>query len=524
MPETPVFSTAAVAAPHARAAEIGQAILASGGNAIEAVIAMAATCAVVLPHLNGLGGDGFLLVREPRGRVHAIDASGPAGTLATIDRYRQKEYEAVPPHGPDAALTVAGIVAGWSLGLELAKALGGQLPLDMLLADAIRLAREGYAVSPSEVRARVDSGLLDAPHFFGTFLVDGKRPEAGAIRRQPKLADTLERLSHAGLLDFYRGDVGREIALDLERIESPIMRRDLESYRARVANPLTVRLRQADVYSLPAPTEGLASLLALGIADRRGIRPGETAEYHHGMIEAAKRALAVRDRLITDPPEVEGELADRLVGSALEREALQIDRHRAAAYSLPRRVEGSSVWIGCIDKDGLAVSYAQSIHGAFGSGCVLPTTGIHWHNRGAAFSLDSTSTNPLVPGRKPPHTLNPALAVFADHRVLAYGAPTQIQEQIVSRYADLGMSLAGAVEAPRWTLARGGDGGTVLRMEDGFDPSVMRALAQLGHPVEEIGRPYPDAACQAGMIVRHARNGRVEAMHDPRGDGGALGL
>ncbi|MDF2813084.1 MAG: gamma-glutamyltransferase [Microvirga sp.] len=428
------------------------------------------------------------------------------------------------PQARPERLTVPGIVAGWSLGLELAKALGGQLPPDMLLVDAIGLARDGYAVSPSEARARVDSSLLDAPHFSGTFLVDGKRPEAGALRRQPKLADTLERLSHAGLLDFYRGDVGREIALDLERMESPIVRRDLEAYRARVANPLSVRLRQADVYSLPAPTEGLASLLALGIADRPGIRPGETAEYLHGMIEAAKRALALCDRLITDPREVEGELADRLAGSALEREALQIDRRRAAAYALPRRVEGSGVWIGCIDKDGLAVSYAQSVHGPFGSGCVLPTTGIHWHNRGAAFSLDSANTNPLVPGRKPPHTLNPALAVFADHRVLAYGAPTQILAQIFSRYADLGMSLAGAVEAPRWTLARSGDGGTVLRMEDGFDPSLTRALAQLGHPVEEIGLPYPDPVGQAGMIVRHGRNGRVEAMHDPRGEGGARGL
>ena len=113
MLETPVFSTAAVAAPHARAAEIGQSILASGGNAVEAVVAMAATCAVVLPHLNGLGGDGFFLVREPRGRVHALDASGPAGMLATIERYRKREYEIIPAYGPDAALTIAGVAAGW---------------------------------------------------------------------------------------------------------------------------------------------------------------------------------------------------------------------------------------------------------------------------------------------------------------------------------------------------------------------------------------------------------------------------
>ena len=222
MLETPVFSTAAVAAPHTRAAEIGQSILASGGNAVEAVVAMAATCSVVLPHLNGLGGDGFFVVREPRGRVHGLDASGPAGTLATIERYRKREYEIIPAHGPDAALTVAGVVAGWALALDLARALGGQLPLDMLMGDAIRLAREGCALAPSESRVPIDPALRDAPHFAATFLVDGKSPRTGTVRRQPKLADTLERLSHAGLADFYRGDVGREIALDLERIGSPI--------------------------------------------------------------------------------------------------------------------------------------------------------------------------------------------------------------------------------------------------------------------------------------------------------------
>src|SRR3954469_1790179 len=146
MPETPVFSTAAVAAPHMTASETGQMILAAGGNAVEAMVAMAATIAVVYPHMNGLGGDGFWLVREPKGRIHALDASGPAGSLATLKRYRDKGYDAIPPRGPDAALTVAGAVGGWALALELARALGGQLPLDLLLGDSIRLARDGYPV------------------------------------------------------------------------------------------------------------------------------------------------------------------------------------------------------------------------------------------------------------------------------------------------------------------------------------------------------------------------------------------
>src|SRR6478752_4747003 len=130
MPETPVFSTAAVAAPHQLAAETGQTILAAGGNAIEAMVAMAATIAVVYPHMNGLGGDGFWLVREPRGRIHALDPSRPAGSLATIRRYRDKEYDAVPPRVPDAALRAAGAVSGWGLGMERSWAFGGQMPVD----------------------------------------------------------------------------------------------------------------------------------------------------------------------------------------------------------------------------------------------------------------------------------------------------------------------------------------------------------------------------------------------------------
>jgi gamma-glutamyltranspeptidase/glutathione hydrolase len=242
------------------------------------------------------------------------------------------------------------------------------------------------------------------------------------------------------------------------------------------------------------------------------------------MIEAFKRARSSSRALVTDPREIEGDPADLLAGSHCEREALQIDAHRSAFLSLPSGVSQTSVWIGCIDKDGLAVSYEQSVHGLFGSGCVLPATGLLWHNRGAAFSLDAASNASLVPGRKPPHSLNPALAVFADHRVLAFGAKTQVQAQIFSPYAEQRAGLADAVDAPRWLLARGQEGGAVLRVEDRFDPGMLRALAQRGHEIEEIGRPHAEEMGQAGMIVRHPRNGRVEAAQDLRGDGVVMGL
>ncbi|HEY8383719.1 MAG TPA: gamma-glutamyltransferase [Microvirga sp.] len=532
MIETPTFGFAAVAAPHLAAAEAGQVVLAQGGNAVEAMVAMAATVAVVYPHMNGLGGDGFWLVREPGGRLHGLDASGPAGALATIKRYQAKGYHEVPPRGPDAAVTVPGAVGGWRLALELARSLGGQMPLDLLLGDAIRWAREGCPVSQSEGRyvLKEAQALQAAPGFAEVFFVDGKRPEAGTLRRQPALAATLERLAHVGLRDFYRGDVGREIAADLERLESPVTRRDLETYEARVVQPLSMRRGPAQIVNLPPPTQGLASLLILGIAGRLEAARTDTADLHHGLIEATKRAYAIRDRVVTDPRHLTKDPAAFLENSVLEREAAAIDARRAAPFPLPPPADGDTIWMGAIDERGLAVSYIQSLFWEFGSGCVLPGTGVLWSNRGRGFSLDPRSLNPLEPGRKPFHTLNPALAVFDDGRVLSYGTmggegQPQVQAQIFTRYADLGLGLAEAVDAPRWLLGRAwGAQAATLKVEDRFDPEIIDRLARRGHAIEEIGQPYADALGHAGMLVKHRRDGRVEATHDPRSDGGALGL
>lgn len=532
MSETPTFITAAVAAPHSLASDTGRNVLAEGGSAIEAMVAMAATIAVVYPHMNAVGGDAFWIVREPGGRVRGIEACGPAGRLATIERYRDKEYDAIPPRGPDAALTVAGAVGGWRTALDYARSLGGTLPLSSLLGDAIRFAREGYPVSGSEARedAKEADALRAAPGFADHFLVDGKAPPAGTLRKMPALADMLGHLAGAGLDDFYRGDVGREIAADLERIGSPVTRADLEAYRAVAREPLSCRLNEAGatVYNFPPPTQGLASLLILGIFERLGVKRAETVEHYHGLIEATKRALAIRDRVVTDFDRVTHDLAGILTPAVYAREAARIRMSRAAPFPLPPE-DGDTVWMGAIDRNGLAVSYIQSIYWEWGSGCVLPRTGVHWQNRGVAFSLDPKAKNPLEPGRKPFHTLNPPLAVFDDGRVMSYGAmggdgQPQFQAQVFTRYL-LGMGPADAVDAPRFLLGRTwGSTSTTLKLEGRFDEAIVAALARMGHEVEERAAPYLDDFGHAGVLVKFARDGRVEATHDPRSDGGAAGL
>ena len=531
MSDTPTFATAAVAAPHRLASETGLNILAQGGNALEAMVGMAATIAVVYPHMNAIGGDGFWVVHEPGGRVRAIEACGQAGSLATIERYRKAGFDTIPMRGPQAAVTVAGAVGGWRTALDYAASLGGRLPVSALLSDAIRHAREGYPVSASELRTvpMERDATYAAPGFAETFLFDGKPPQAGAVRSVPALAATLDHLATAGLEDFYRGDVAREIAVDLERIGSPVTRADLQAFRAVVREPLQAQLRQAVAYNKAPPTQGIASLLILGIYERLGVTGRESVRHHHGLIEATKRAFRIRDRVVTDFDHLRHDPASFLTPAVFEREAAAIDMSRAAPVGGPPSA-GDTVWMGAIDRNGLAVSFIQSIYWEWGSACVLPRTGILWQNRGASFSLDPDAVNPLEPGRRPFHTLNPALAVFADGRVMPYGAmggdgQPQFQAQIFTRYADLGEPLFPAVDAPRWLLGRTwGSASTSLKVESRFDPAILEGLARLGHEIEEVGQPYSDTLGHAGMLVKHPRDGRVEATHDPRSDGAALGL
>ena len=523
-------SRGVVAAPHRAAAEAGREILAEDGNALEAMVAMAATIAAVYPHMNHIGGDGFWLVREPNRRVRAIMAPGPAGALANRDLYRQ--HEAIPSRGPLAALTVPGAIAGWMLALEAARAVGGKgLPLDVLLHTAIGHARDGYLVSKSQERLTTEklAELKDVPGFAETFLPEGKPPKAGTKLRQSALANTLDHFTRAGGLDdFYRGDIGREIAADLEKIGSPVTREDLKRYRATIADPLSVTLRAGTVYNTPPPTQGLASLMIPGLYERLGVREAESFDFVHGLVEATKRAFRVRDRFVTDPAQLPHSPARYLEDEFLDAEAEKIDRCRAAPWPAPKG-EGDTVWMGAADKSGLVVSYIQSLYWEFGSGCVLPKTGVLMQNRGASFSLDPTATNPLSPGRLPFHTLNPALAVLSDGRIIGYGTmggdgQPQTQGMLFARHVLHRQTLDQALDAPRWLLGRTwGSSHTNLRMESRFDGHVIERLMSAGHDVEVLSVPYSDTMGHAGAVVLHP-NGTFEGGHDPRADGGAGGL
>jgi oxamate amidohydrolase len=517
-----------VAAPHHAAVEAGRSVIAEGGNALEAMVAMAAAIAAVYPHMSQVGGDGFWLVREPAGRVRALVAPGRAGSNARRELYR--EYETVPARGPLAALTVPGAVAGWTLALEAARAQGGRMPLSDLLAPAIRHANDGYIVTPGQARLTAEklAELKDVLGFAATFLTDGKSPDAGRRLHQAALAATLDHLAHAGLDDFYRGDVGREIAADLERVGSPVTRDDLERCRASAAEPLSVALDCGTAFNAPPPTQGLASLMILALFERLRVPRGEGFDHVHGLIEATKRAFGVRDRVITDPAHLPHPLDRYLEPKFLDSEARKIDRRKAAHWPAPYG-EGDTVWMGAADASGLVVSYIQSLYWEFGSGMVLPATGVLMQNRGASFSLEAGALNALAPGRLPFHTLNPALAVLADGRIIGYGAmggdgQPQTQAALFTRHVLYRVALDRAIAAPRWLLGRTwGSSHTNLRLEARFDDELVDRLLSAGHDVEVLPDAYSDVMGHAGAVVLHG-DGTLEGAHDPRADGGAAGV
>ncbi|KMS53169.1 gamma-glutamyltransferase family protein [Sphingobium cupriresistens] len=508
-----------VTAPHHLASAAGLSVLRDGGNAVEACVAVAAALAVVYPHMTGIGGDGFWVIREPEGRVYAIHGCGGAAAKADLPLYAG--LEAVPTRGPLAANTVAGTISGWAAALE-----SGTLPLARLLRDAIGHARAGVAVTAggAAIAAAKGDELRGQPGAYATVFEADSRPlREGDLLRQPLLADTLERLATEGLDNFYTGALAADIAADLEALGSPLTAADLASHDAFTSTPLHTRISGATLYNSAPPTQGFASLLILALFDRLCAGSAEGFDHVHGLVEATKQAFLIRDAHVGDPAfhdyHWQGLLDDP---AALDALAAKIDPARALPWPPPPQW-GDTCWFAAADGDGRVVSCIQSTYFEFGSGLVLPRTGITWQNRGSSFRLAESGWNALKPGRKPFHTLNPALACFDDGRVMAYGTmggegQPQTQAALFTRYARYGMDLQEAISAPRWLLGRTwGDQSTTLKLEDGFDDGLYAELIAAGHDVEQVG-PITATMGHAGAIVRYP-DGRLDGATDPRSDG-----
>jgi len=513
-----------VTAPHHLAAQAGLAVLREGGNAIEAMVAAAAAIAVVYPHMNAIGGDGFWIVCEPGRAPVGIDACGAAGHRVDASLYASRGLTAVPARGPLAANTVAGTLSGWQEALAISHEWGGRLPLSRLVEDAVWWGEHGIAPSESQ-RALTQSKLAeltDVPGFAAAFLDEGRIPASDRPFRQPRLAATLRTLARDGIDGFYRGALARAVAADLARAGSPIDAQDLAAHRARRVAPLEVRLRNGRVFNMPPPTQGVATLAILGLFDRLDVAQPEGFEYLHGLVECTKRAFRMRDAHVTDPACMDVDPRRFLEPAWLDAQVARIDPARAAPWPDPGP-PSDTIWMGVIDGAGRAVSFIQSIYWEFGCGVVLDETGVLWQNRGASFQLAAGARNALQPGRKPFHTLNPSAALLDDGRTMVFGTmggegQPQTQAAVFTRYARFGVPLQRAVTAPRWLLGRTwGAESTTLKLESRFPAALVERLRAAGHAVEMAGE-FDDVMGHAGALV-HRPQGLLEGATDPRSNG-----
>lgn len=528
-PSSP-FARGIAVAPHRDAAETAAHLLREGGNAIEAMVGAAATIAVVYPHMNAIGGDAFWLIHEPGKAPIAIDASGAAASAATIDFYRGAGHTSVPMRGPLAANTVAGTISGWDAALMMSKAWGGKLPLTAILERAIHHARDGIRVTNSQAASTAQkmAELKPQPGFAAQFLPHDEAPKAGSNFKLPRLGETLAHLAKKGLADFYKGELADSIARDFSKIGGLISFDDLRRHEALYREPLSRSHSQGTLYNMTPPTQGVVSLLILAILDKLGLCTDDplSADYVHLCVEATKQAFSIRDKYVTDPAHMTIHPQSLLDDDIVAALAAKVSRERAAPWG-KKLQPADTVWMGVIDGEGRAVSFIQSIYHEFGSGVVLPESGINWQNRGASFSLDPKALLALKPHKKPFHTLNPALMLFNDGRVMPYGTmggdgQPQTQAAVFTRIAAFGMSPQEAIDAPRWVLGRTwGTPSDSLKLERRFDEAAFNNLRARGHDVEWL-QDWDESVGHAGALIR-ARDGALSGGYDKRSDGGVAG-
>jgi gamma-glutamyltranspeptidase/glutathione hydrolase len=505
-------------------------MLADGASAVDAMVAASAAIAVAYPHMNSLGGDGFWLIQAPGEAPVGIDACGFAAQRATIDYYRDAGFDAIPSRGPQAALCQAGTLDGWRLAREWAAANGlATRPLSELVAPAAALAQSGITVTASLQAAseKLAGEHWDAPDYLRLFQPEGRTLKVGDVLCNPALAQFLRSLGERGTEDFYRGELGAAIAGYLADAGSPLRQADFQDYRASRVTPLTTHIAGADIFNLPPPTQGIASLLILALYDRirRRLQPASETERVHCIVEATKLAFIIRDREVGDPQRLSPGFADVLDDKALDALAEQVSAEVAMPW--PQVAEpGDTVWMGALDKHGTMVSFIQSVYWEFGAGVVVPEFGLVWNNRGLSFQLHAGHRNALAPRHRPFHTLNPAFALLEDGRRLSYGTmggegQPQTQAAVFTRFFYEGQALSEAIANPRWLLGRTwGASDTDLKLEQSLYADIGSELARRGHVLASLP-DLSESLGHAGAICL-APTGEVEAATDPRSDGAAF--
>jgi gamma-glutamyltranspeptidase/glutathione hydrolase len=485
-PRPPVPGRALVSTSQPLAAQAGLAALQRGGNAVDAALAAAITLTVVEPVSNGVGGDLFALLWRPDATepVLALNASGRAPRAWTAQRFAGRST--MPMTGWDS-VTVPGAPAGWRRLSQRA----GRLPFAALFDDAIRLAEQGFRVTPVVAAkwAREGQRLGAVPGFAAQFLPGGRAPAAGEVFRTPHLAGTLREMAASGSESFYRGGLAQALVQAAQQAGAALSVQDLADAWAEDGweQPLHLDYRGHRVHQLPPNGQGVSTLIALGIlqhVDSALLGRGNVLAQHLA-IEALKLAFVDTYRGLADPQAMTEAVADWLQPDRLATLARRIDTSRASDFGPAVPPWGGTVYVAAADVDGMVVSLIQSNFVGCGSGVVVPGTGISLHNRGAGFSLRPGHPNQVGGGKRPLHTIMPALVTRQGRPWAALGVTggpiqPQGQVQLLLQMIDGGRDPQAAIDAPRWKIEHQA-AGLQLDLEPGYPAERAAELRGLGH-------------------------------------------
>jgi gamma-glutamyltranspeptidase/glutathione hydrolase len=530
----PVFARNVVSTSHPLAAQAGLRMLWKGGNAVDAALAAAAALTVTEPVSCGLGGDAFAIVWDGNA-LHGLDASGVAPAAWSLEYFERKYGRSGgtvqrPMRGWDT-VTVPGVIAGW----EALHERFGRLPFADLLEPAIDLAERGAATAPvvAQKWAAAVSALREMPGFAGAFMPYGRAPEVGELVRFPGHARTLRRLAAHGARDFYEGALASEIASFAREHGAAMTAHDLHAYVAAWIAPIAKPYRGYTVHELPPGGQGIAALIALGILRNFDLTslPLDGAASTHLQIEAMKLAFADVYRHVADPRSMQITTAEMLDDEYLASRAKLIDPKRALRFDADLSPAGGTVYLTAADEAGMMVSFIQSNYMGFGSGIVVPDTGIALQNRGYGFSMDPRSPNVVAGGKRPFHTIIPGFLTRgtgeAEEAVMSFGVmggemQPQGHVQTLVRMLDYAQQPQAACDAPRWRVNRD----FTLDLETTFDPTVGRELAERGHTIRAYEDPYMDFG--SGQFIWRLASGDPDrgyvAASDSRRDGLAAGF
>ena len=518
---SPVIGRQAMCATsHPAASLVAIETLKRGGNAADAAIAATALLCVIEPAMTGIGGDCFALLHKPGKGLIALNASGRAPAAATAQWYANagiKQIQVTTPH----AVTIPGAIDGWATLLRD----HGTMTLAEVLGPAIEAAEQGFAVAPRVAHdwaKLVDKIKLHAGARQHLLLAD-RAPHVGEIARFPALAGTLKAIARDGRDAFYQGRIAEDMVAELKALGGLQTLADFKTQSSSYVEPISVAYGGAELHELPPSNHGIVALILLKMLDRLGVRSAgaRSVERYHLMIECARLAYAARDAFVADPAQAKVPVAFMLSDGFIAELVRRIDPKRRTDNlgAIPKPAGSDTTCLTVVDKDGLAVSFINSLFSGFGSGIVTAETGIVLQNRGTGFVLDPAHPNCIAPGKRPMHTLVPAMATKAGKPWLSFGVMGAALQPIGHVYVmtnmlDYGMDVQEAIDHPRMFFEDGD-----VRYEAPLAGDIVRSMGKLGHPMALRDDPWG-----GGQAVEiDSARGILSGGSDARKDGCALG-